>query len=92
MPTIPFVVGGAEDGASTSSQPTMYVNGVISGNAVNDLVAEQAHVSEIDVDDNGVAIGVSGVLWESFQSKQLCTICQARVSKRRREREEEHHD
>ena len=68
-------MGGAEDGASTSSQPTMYVNGVISGNAVNDLVAEQAHVSEIDVDDNGVAIGVSGVLWESFQSKQLRTIC-----------------
>jgi hypothetical protein len=91
MPTIPFVVG-AEDGASTSLQPTMHVDGVVSENAVNDLVAEQAHVSEIDVDDNGVAIGVSGVLSGVFPIEAASHHLQPLVSERRQERKEEHHD
>ena len=69
----PSIVGVGNAGTACSQQSTVPVDALES--AAYDIVAENVQHSDIDEDQDGNAIGVSGVLWGSFQSKQLRTIC-----------------
>jgi len=86
----PSIVGVGNAGTACSQQSTVPVDALES--AAYDIVAENAQHSDIDEDQDGNAIGVSGVLWGSFQSKQLRTICsRCFASQRSQKREKEHH-
>ena len=58
-----------------AQQPTGVPVEDVSESAANDIIAEHVQHSDVDEDEAGNAIGVSGVLWGRFQSKQLRTIC-----------------